>query len=187
MSTRNDYTVAEWELVRRAPAESVIAIEQASPSGFWGKRQERKAALRSFDETIAQHAGLELCDAIVAARDEEGPLVDALRAGGESFVERAVETARGARLAIEAKGTPPELDAYVSAILVACEAVARASGEGNLSSNTSEAEALLLRWLAGALGRPAYEPPPSGAIAIPGQIGLGSSGDTAADAPIKRD
>jgi hypothetical protein len=175
MSTRNDYTVEEWELIRRAPAESVIAVEQASPSGFWARRHERKAAVRSFTETIERTTGLELIDAIVAAREEEGPLLDALRASGESFVEKALETARGARRALEAKATLPEREAYVNAILAACEEVALAAGEAKEGGKTSRAEALLLTRLAGALGRSGYEPPDSG------WIGTGGVQDMVAD------
>jgi hypothetical protein len=159
MSKRDDYTVEEWEAIRRAPAESVIAIEQASPSGFWGKRRERKAAIRSFSDAIATTAGLELVDAIVAARDEEGRLIDALRSGGESYLDTAIETARTARRAISEKGTREEVEAFVGAVLAAAEAVALAGGERGGPGRLSAAEALLLRRLAGALGRPDYEPP----------------------------
>ena len=175
MSTRNDYTVEEWELIRRAPAESVIAVEQASPSGLLGRRRERKAAVRSFTETIERTTGLELIDAIVAAREEEGPLLDALRASGESFVESALETARGARRALEARATLPELEAYVNAILTACEEVALAAGETKEAGKTSRAEALLLTRLATALGRTGYEPPDVG------WIGTGGVQDMVAD------
>ncbi len=178
MSTRNDYTVEEWELIRRAPAESVIAVEQASPSGFWASRRERKAAVRSFTDSIARTTGLELVDAIVAAREEEGPLLETLRASGESFVEVAVQTARGARRALEAKATLPEREAYVNAILAACEEVALASGEGKGGGKTSRAEALLLTRLAGALGRSAYEPPDSD------WIGTGGVQDMVADSAV---
>lgn len=187
MSTRDDYTVEEWELIRRAPAESVIAIEQASPSGFWGRRQERRAAVRSFADAIAQATGLELCDAIVSARDGEGALLDTLRASGESFIERAVETARGARRAVAAKGTRPELEAYVSAILAACEAVALASNEGDKGGKTSRAEALLLTRLAAALGRPTQEPPDSAWVGIPAWVEKGTVRDIIAGAPLKED
>ena len=178
MSTRSDYTIEDWEAIRRAPAEAVIAVEQASPSGFWARRRERKAAVRSFTDSIARATGLELVDAIVAARDEEGQLLDALRASGESFVERAVETARGARRALEAKAALPEREAYVNAILAACEEVALASGEGKAGGKTSRAEALLLTRLAGALGRSGYEPPDSD------WIGSGGVQDMVADSAV---
>jgi hypothetical protein len=159
MSTRADYTVEEWEAIRRTPAEAVLAVEQASPSGFLGRRREHKAAERGLSEAIARYAGLELVDAIVAARDEEGRLIDALRAGGESYLETALETARTARRAIEAKATRPEAEAYVTAVLDTAEAVALASGERGGRGRMSPGEALLLRRIAGALGRPDYQPP----------------------------
>lgn len=159
MSTRNDYTVEEWELIRRAPAEAVIAVEQASPSGLWGRRKERKAAERGFAGAIAEFSGIELVGDIVAARDEEGILLEALRSGGEAFTERAVETARRARQALLAKGTPEELKAYVAAVLDTAEAVALATREEGERGSTSRAEALLLTRLAAALGRSGYEPP----------------------------
>ncbi len=159
MSTRADYTVDEWEAIRRAPAEAVIAVEQASPSSFLGRRREHRAAERGLSVAVAQFSGLELVDAIVAARDEEGKLIDALRSGGESYLETALETARRARRAIEAKATRPEAEAYVTAVLETAEAVALASGERGERGSMSAGEALLLRRLADALGRPDYEAP----------------------------
>jgi hypothetical protein len=159
MSTRTDYTVDEWEMIRRAPAEALIAIEQASPSSFLGRRRERKAEERGFGEVVKQFAGLGLIDAIVAARNEEGPLIEALRAGGESMIETAVDSAGKARRAIQAKGTRQELEAYTNAILQMAEAVAMASGERGEAEKVSAAEALLLRRIAGALGNTAYEAP----------------------------
>jgi len=159
MSKRDDYTAEEWEAIRRAPAESAIAVEQASPSGILGRRRERKAEKRAFGEAIAENAGLELIDAIIAARADEGVLLDAIRAGGEPLVEKAVVTARSARVAIASKGTREELEAYVGAILSVCGAVAMASREGGEAGPTSRAEALVLTRLAGALGRAGYEPP----------------------------
>ena len=178
MSTRNDYTVEEWEAIRRAPAEAVIAIEQASPSGPWGRRKERKAAERGFAGAIAEFSGLELVDDIVAARDEEGVLLDALRSGGESFTGRAVETAGRARRAILAKGTGAELEAYAAAVLGTAEAVALATREEGERGSTSRAEALLLARLAGALGRRGYESPDSG------WIGAGGVQDMVADSAV---
>jgi hypothetical protein len=159
MSTRSDYTADEWEAIRRTPAEAVIAVEQASPSGFFGRRRERKAEEKGFAQAIAQYAGLGLIDAIVAAKDEEGRLVDSLRAGGEPMVDRAVDTAGKARRAIQAKGTRQELEAFVGAILGTAEAVALAAGEGGEADKISEPEAILLRRIASALGKSEYEPP----------------------------
>ncbi len=159
MSARADYTAEEWQLIRRAPAEAVIAIEQASPSGFRGRRRERKAAATGFAAAISQFAGLGLVDALVAAQDDEGALVDALRSSGEPLIETAVETAGRARQIIETRGSREELEAFTATILGTCEAVARASGEHGEALNTSRAEAMLLRRLADALGRDDYEPP----------------------------
>jgi hypothetical protein len=159
MSGRDDYTVDEWEMIRRAPAEAIVAIEQASASGFFGRRREHKAAERGISEAIAGSSGLELIDAIVAARDEEGRLIDAVRGGGRSMIDTAVDTAAKARRAIQAKGTRQELEAYVGAVLDTAQAVALASGVPGTIGNITDAEALLLRRLAGALGRPDYEPP----------------------------
>jgi hypothetical protein len=157
MSTRSDYTDEEWEAVRGTPAEAAIAMEQASPSGFLGRRRERKAEERSFAAAISAHAGLGLADAIVAAAQEEGRLIDSLRAADRPLIDEAIASAAGARRAIEAKGTREELEAYVNSVLGICEVVAAADrerGEGALST----AEALLLRRLATALGRPDYTP-----------------------------
>jgi tellurite resistance protein len=167
MSTRIDYTAEEWEMIRRTPAEAIVAIEQASGSGFFGRRHERKAAERGFGDAIAEFSGLELIDALVAAQEDEGRLVDGVRASGESMIDTAVETAATARRAIQAKGTREELEAYVSAILDTAQAVALAAGVSGAIGHMSPAEALVLSRLAGALGRPDYEPPKDDWVGLP--------------------
>jgi len=157
MSTRSDYTDEEWTAVRRTPAEAAIAMEQAAPSGFLGRRRERKAQERSFASAISTYAGLGLVDAIIEAAEEEGPLVAALRSTGTSVIEDAITHAGVARRAIQAKGTGDELEAYVNTVLGACEVIAAADREGDVTT-LSTAEALLLQRLAAALGRPDYTP-----------------------------
>jgi hypothetical protein len=167
MSTRSDYTDEEWAAVRRTPAEAAVAMEQASPSGFLGRRRERKAQERSFASAISTYAGLGLVDAIVEAAEEEGSLVAALRSAGTPVIEDAITHAGVARRAIQAKGTGEELDAYVKTVLGACEVIAAADQEGDVV-RLSTAEALLLQRLASALGRPDYAPG-SPDFAPPGQ------------------
>lgn len=159
MSGRDDYTIEEWEAIRRAPSEAVLAVEQASPSGPWGRRHERLAAERSLREALEQFEGLELTGALVATRDQEGTLLDAMRAGGERFVERAPETAAAAARAIRARGTPAELQAYANAIIATCDDVAKASSEDGAPGGVSDAEVTLLKRLAAALGIDGYVAP----------------------------
>lgn len=166
MSTRSDYTNEEWDAIRRAPAEAVLAVEQSSSVGFLGRRKEHKAEERSFKDVVAQFGGIALIDALLAAREEEGRPIDALREGGVGALDTAVETAGTARRAIQAKGTREELEAYAGAILETAEAVARAAtGKGDHSS-VNDAERLILRRLADALGRPDYEPPTDHAFGL---------------------
>lgn len=162
MSTRDDYTVEEWEAIRRAPSEAVLAIEQASPSGPLGRRRERSAADRGFLQALDDFVDLELAGVLAATRREEGALLAALRSGGERFVERAPLTAAAAAAAIRAKGTQEELEAFASAIVATCEDVARASSEGGARGGVSEAEALVLVRLAAALGIAGYAAPRDG-------------------------
>lgn len=159
MSTRDDYAAEQWEAIRRAPAEAVVAVEQASPSGPLGRRRERKAAERGFVEAIGVFADLELIEALVATREQEGTLLEALRSGSERFVERAPDTAAAAARAIREKGTPAELEAYANAIIATCDEVARASSEGGARGGVSDAEAVVLERLAQALGIDGYEAP----------------------------
>lgn len=159
MSTRADYTVEEWESIRRTPSEAVVAVEQASPSGFLGRRQERRATEKGFREAIAQFEGLELIDAIVAASEEEDRYVDALRGGAAPLADAAVTTASAARRAVDANGTREEAEAFASAVIMTCERVALAGDERGEDTVISRAEALVLRRLGNALGLAGYEPP----------------------------
>lgn len=159
MSTRDDYTIEEWEAIRRAPPEAVLAVEQASPSGPLGSRRERIAGDRGFLRALDDFDDLELARVLGATREEEGVLLGALRSGGERFVERAPLTAAAAAAAIRAKGTPDELRAYANAIIATCEDVARANSEGGAWGGVSAAEAIVLTRLALALGIADYEAP----------------------------
>lgn len=157
MSTRADYTDQEWTAIRETPAMAAIAMERASPSGFFGRRRERKAQDRGFAAVMTAYAGIELVDAVVAAAEAEGRLLDKLRDDDRPFIDEAIANAAIARKAIAAKGSREELEAYQVSVIGVCEDVAVADQErGPLS--LSPAEGTLLQRLAGALGRPDYTP-----------------------------
>ena len=157
MSTRSDYTDDEWAAIRQTPATAAIAMERASPSGFLGRRRERKAQERGFAAVIEAYAGFGLVDAIVAAAAEEGRLLDRLRETDRPLVDEAIANAAAARRAIEAKGSREELEAYQISVIGICEDVAVADQEAG-HGTLSPAEAILLQRLAEALGRPDYTP-----------------------------
>jgi hypothetical protein len=157
MSTRSDYTDEEWAAIRQTPAMAAIAMEQASPSGFLGRRRERKAQERGLAAAISAYAGIGLVDALVAAAEEEGRVLDALRAADRSLVDEAIASAAASRRAIEAKGSREELEAYQISVIGVCEDVAVADQEAG-HGTLSPAEAILLQRLAAALGRPDYTP-----------------------------
>jgi len=159
MSTRADYTVEEWEAIRRTPSQAVVAIEQASKSSFLGRRRERKATEKGFKQAIEQFSGLGLLEAIVAASEEEGRLIDALRASDEPMIDTAIESARAARRAINAKGSREEAEAFANAVIQTCERVAEASAERGEDRTISHAEGVLLKRIGEALGIAGYEPP----------------------------
>jgi len=157
MSTRADYTAEEWAAIRQTPATAAVAMERASPSGFLGRRRERKAQERGFAAVISAYAGIGLVDAIVAAAAEEGRLLDALRDDDRPLVDEALASAAAARRAIEAKGSREELEAYQISVIGICEDVAVADQEAG-HGTLSPAEGILLQRLAEALGRPDYTP-----------------------------
>jgi len=155
--SRTEYTAEEWDAIRRTPATAAVAMERASPSGFLGRRRERKAQERGFAAVIKAYAGIGLVDAIVAAAQDEGRLLDALRDVDRPLVDEALAGAAAARRAIEAKGSREELEAYQISVIGICEDVAVADQEAGHGA-LSPAEEIFLRRLAGALGRPDYTP-----------------------------
>ena len=156
MSTRADYTDEEWEAIRQTPAAAMIAMEQASPSGILGRRRERKAQERGLAAVISGYAGMGLVDGLVAAAQEEGRRIDALREAGRPLIDEAIASAGAAHRAIAAKGSRDEHEAYVNSVLGLCETVAAADQERG--EGLSKAESILLHRLAAALGRPDYTP-----------------------------
>jgi hypothetical protein len=132
-------------------------MERASPSGFLGRRRERKAQERGFSAVMSAYAGVDLIDAIVEAAEAGGRLLDELRKDDRSFADDAIANAAIASKAIESKGSREELEAYRIGVIGICEDVAVADQEAG-PGVLSPAEATLLRRLAGALGRPDYEP-----------------------------
>jgi hypothetical protein len=134
MTSKSDFTDAEWEIVREAPPTAGMVAATASSGGTF---RESWALAKAFGEARQHHGQSELLDALVAERPHpkryHSP--EELEQQGLALLRRAVEL-------VEQKGTAEELDAYRQFTLAVAERVAAAHKEGGDAVSSGEQAAL---------------------------------------------
>jgi hypothetical protein len=144
MTTRTDFTPAEWELVLHGPPTAGMIVVTAQRGGTI---RETYAIAKAYLEAREQHGGSELVDEIVAAK----PQIDHTRYHSpEELKQHSLQHLRDAVEVLERKATPDELDGYRQFVLTLAEKVAGAHREHGAS--VSEAEQAALDEISGSLG-----------------------------------
>jgi hypothetical protein len=120
MTGRSDFTAAEWEIVRQAPAYAALSVSAAQRGGFFW---EAIAIASTYKDVRGGEAESDLLDAIVAEKPHVGrmhfPSVDDARI-------HALEYIREATALVEQNGTAADVDASATFIVEVAERVARA-------------------------------------------------------------
>jgi hypothetical protein len=164
MTTRNDYTDSEWELLTDMPrlaAFGAMAVEEGGPVAstreLWSSMMELAQAARTryannslIQEVMrgfSQHADDEI--SIMGWKPDSGePL-------GNAIVAQALETARRVRDVLASQATPEEAAEYTQWVLriaqAGCEAV-RSGLFGLVGAQMTVAEEQYVKDLATALG-----------------------------------
>ena len=147
MTTKADFTPADWELVLEGPPSAGMIVITAQRGGML---RETISMAKAYAEARQHHGQSELLDEIVAAK----PKVDHTRYGSmEELKEHSVAHLRDAAALVERQATPQELDEYRHFIVHLAERVAAAHrGGGHGEGPVSEAEQQAIATIVEAIG-----------------------------------
>jgi hypothetical protein len=163
MTTKTDFTDAEWARLERAPIVASMAITLADPGGPIEAVKESMAAIKTVLEAARERGQGELVDAVAKdvaekTQQRQSPLGDfkprGALAGGEILDEL-----RGVNRLLTEKATPEEADAFRQWLLTAARRVADSAKEGGFmgfrAERVSEGEQRMLDKLGEVLSPPA--------------------------------
>lgn len=133
MSTKSDYSPAEWNAISAAPFLAGLYISMADPSGIAGITKEALAVGRALsDPEIAKGAEVvtSLAESLKAGGFKGRPDLPDLPKGDTAAARTAmIQHIQTASAAIAAK-SPDEAHAYKAWLLAAAQSVAQAAKEG---------------------------------------------------------
>jgi len=147
MTTKQDFTQAEWEQVLEGPPSAGMLVITAQRGGTF---RETVSMAKAYTEARKQHGQSELLDEIAAAKPE----VDHTRYGSpEELKTQLLGHLRDAVVLLEGKATPQELQEYKGFVVTLANKVASAHREGGRSEDPiSDAERTAIDEVAQALG-----------------------------------
>jgi hypothetical protein len=163
MTSKADFSEAEWTRLKRAPFVAGMAISLADPGGPIELVKETAATLKTVREAAASGGRGELVDelareVVADTRQRTNPLHDFKAKGALAGQEILEELAEANRL-VSAKATPDEADAYRAWLTTAAQEAANAAKEGGFmgfrAERVSEGEQRMLDKLAEVLTPPA--------------------------------
>jgi hypothetical protein len=147
MTSKEDFTQEEWDLVLQGPAAAGLLVSTAERGGTF---REAFSIARAYAEARKRHGGSELLDQIVSTK----PAVDRTRhASGEELKQHSLGRLREAVVLLEAKASPEEVEDYRGFVISVAEHAAAAKKEGD--EPASDAERAAIAEVAGAVGREA--------------------------------
>lgn len=164
MTTKADYTAAEWNIIMQSPMAAAMVVMFASPSNPVGLAQEAFAVSKMLAENVGKPSGVGLIDAVAEQiKDAEGrkaaqpPRPDA-GADLSAMKEGAIGTLRQLNELLAAKAPAEEATSFRQWILATAQRVAGAAKEGgflgiggtSISAEETAALAEVERTLAGA-------------------------------------
>ena len=144
MTSKADFTEAEWEQVLSGPPMAGLIVAAADHGGMM---RETFAMAKAYGEARKEHGKSQLLDEIVSAKPERDHSrfhsYDELKRHGVQLLQEAVATLQG-------KATAEEVDDYRRFVLTLARRVAERHEEHG--TNISPAEQAALDELAAALG-----------------------------------
>jgi hypothetical protein len=146
MTTKQDFTPTEWELVLEGPPSAGMLVITAQHGGTF---RETVSMAKAYGEARQQHGQSQLLDEIVAAKPE----VDHTRYGSmDELKTHLLAHLRDASALLAGKATPQEVQEYKGFILTLANRVASAHREGGGQDPVSEAERGAIEEIVNALG-----------------------------------
>jgi hypothetical protein len=147
MTTKDDFTTEEWQLILEAPPSAGMIVITAQRGGSF---RETFAMAKSYAEARQQHGNSELLDAIVAAKPERD---HTHYHSAQELKEHGLQHQRDAVALLQSKATLEEVGEYRRFIVTLARHVAAAHREHG--QDVSEAEQTAIDDIAAALGIPA--------------------------------
>ena len=146
MTSKQDFTPEEWDLVREGPPSAGLLVITAQHGGTF---RETVSMAKAYGEARQQHGQSQLLDEIVAAKPE----VDHTRYGStDELKTHLLAHLRDASALLAGKATAQEVQEYKAFILTLANRVASAHREGGGQDPVSEAERGAIEEIANALG-----------------------------------
>jgi len=157
MTTKNDFTPEEWNVLRDAPHTVGLAVAVAGASGMIGTMKEAwSSAAAVLDGLKAENPIIQGLAAKEEIKAAQAKLQESVRAGEYKTVQQrvmdlAAQSAHDAIALLQAKGTPSDVDAYRTYLKGVAERVANAAKEGGFlgfgGERVSEGERAMLQRL----------------------------------------
>ncbi len=147
MTTKQDFTPAEWNEILEGPPSAGMLVMTAQRGGMW---RETVSMAKAYAEAREQHGESELLDEIVAAK----PKVDHTRYHSpEELKDHTLAHLRDAVALLKDKATPQDLQDYKRFVVNLAEKVANAHREsGQAEGSVSDLEQAAIDSIAAALG-----------------------------------
>ncbi|MGR8941591.1 MAG: hypothetical protein ACU83V_03845 [Gammaproteobacteria bacterium] len=163
MTTKTDFTSAEWEALRDAPNLVVLAVTVAGASGFFGSIAEAIApagiiheALRGDNELLREVCEKEEMMSSIESIKSRAKASDDFARIQATLRQEAIDKSRTAISLLSQKGSPEDVTAYRDFLIRLGDKVANAAKEGAFlgfgGERVSEHERTLLAELAEAVG-----------------------------------
>lgn len=163
MTTKTDFSSAEWEILREAPHLVIFAVTVAGASGFFGTIAEAMAPSPIISEALKGSNQLlrEICE-----KEEMMSSIESIKNRARTFGDftgiraslrrEAIDKSRSAIELLRQKGSPEDIIAYREFLIALADRVANAAKEGDFlgfgGERVSEHERTLLAELAEAVG-----------------------------------
>ena len=146
MTTKQDFTPAEWDMVLEGPPSAGMLVITAQHGGTF---RETVSMAKAYGEARQHHGQSQLLDEIVAAKPE----VDHTRYGSmDELKTHLLVHLRDASALVAGKATAQEVQEYKGFILTLANRVASAHREGGGQDPVSEAERGAIAEIVNALG-----------------------------------
>jgi hypothetical protein len=162
MTSRTDFTDAEWERLIRAPLLAGAAVSLADPGGPFDAIRETGAAVQTVlaaarDDDRGPFVHAVATDVAERLGRRENPL-GAFRPSPARAREEVLDELRAVAAILEAKATPEEADAFRDWLRDAAQGTALAAKEGGFlgfgGERVSEDEQQMLERLGEIFGQP---------------------------------
>jgi hypothetical protein len=146
MTTKQDFTPAEWEQVLEGPPSAGLLVVTAQRGGTI---RETISIAKVYVEARQHHGASELLDEIVAAKPE----IDHTRYHSpQELKDHTLARLRQVVALLEAKATPQELEDYKRFVVNLAQRVAGAHRERHTEASASDAEQGAVDSIVQALG-----------------------------------